>query len=457
MDAGPLNLVRPEVPVELAALVAKMMAKEPDRRFQTPGEVAQALAPFFKKGSVAVKGANPEISQVGQPEATQPAPRPVPVPARPAMERTPAPVSEARKPAPTQPGSILEGLIDLRETEPLFDTVLDTPLPVAAPQASRRNLPPWSTAVEKLSGLGPRAWWAAAGVLLLGFVVAWAVVLRVKTSNGIIELVNLPQDAEVFVDGEKVTVTWPGGGRPAVVTVTAGKHKIKVKKDELETSGEEVTVQTGGKEELTVRFVPLVVERPKKEKADVVQPSPAKRLARFPAEVSWGRWTISSNEVVVSWNDGHSRVILAPNEKYESVTLEAEVKRKEGNGRIEIGLEGDDDVSIAFGTTIENSFTKAHLIFWDWRSRSYPPAPDPHWVGAVDNDKWDSLRMAKKDGVIKGYFNKKEIISAKVKGVRFRLILFTADASARFRNIKVRDASGRVLLEGLPDLPVVEE
>ena len=41
MDAGPLNLVRPEVPVELAAVVAKMMAKEPGRRFQTPGEVAQ--------------------------------------------------------------------------------------------------------------------------------------------------------------------------------------------------------------------------------------------------------------------------------------------------------------------------------------------------------------------------------------------------------------------------------
>ena len=50
MDAKPLNLVRPEVPVELAALVAKMMAKEPERRFQTPKEVAQALTPFFKKG-----------------------------------------------------------------------------------------------------------------------------------------------------------------------------------------------------------------------------------------------------------------------------------------------------------------------------------------------------------------------------------------------------------------------
>ena len=74
MDAGPLNLVRPEVPVELAAVVAKMMAKEPGRRFQTPGEVAQALTPFFKKGSVALTGASPEISQAGQPDAKQATP-----------------------------------------------------------------------------------------------------------------------------------------------------------------------------------------------------------------------------------------------------------------------------------------------------------------------------------------------------------------------------------------------
>ena len=43
MEATPLNLARPEVPVELAALVAKMMAKEPERRFQEPKEVAQAV------------------------------------------------------------------------------------------------------------------------------------------------------------------------------------------------------------------------------------------------------------------------------------------------------------------------------------------------------------------------------------------------------------------------------
>jgi hypothetical protein len=48
MDAKLLNFVRPEVPSELAATVAKMMAKDPERRFQTPMEAAHALTPFFK-------------------------------------------------------------------------------------------------------------------------------------------------------------------------------------------------------------------------------------------------------------------------------------------------------------------------------------------------------------------------------------------------------------------------
>ena len=48
MDATPLNLARPEIPVELAALVAKMMAKNPAKRFQTPvvgGAGAEAVRP----------------------------------------------------------------------------------------------------------------------------------------------------------------------------------------------------------------------------------------------------------------------------------------------------------------------------------------------------------------------------------------------------------------------------
>ena len=67
MDAGPLNLVRPEIPVELAALVAKMMAKEPAGRFQTPGEVAHALSPFFKPATLQSPGSSAGVSHVNPP------------------------------------------------------------------------------------------------------------------------------------------------------------------------------------------------------------------------------------------------------------------------------------------------------------------------------------------------------------------------------------------------------
>jgi serine/threonine protein kinase len=45
-----INLVRPEVPAELAAIVNHLMDKDPSRRPQTPKEVAEALTPFFKRG-----------------------------------------------------------------------------------------------------------------------------------------------------------------------------------------------------------------------------------------------------------------------------------------------------------------------------------------------------------------------------------------------------------------------
>ena len=85
-DAEPLNLARPEVPVELAALVAKMMAKDPGRRFQTPGEVALALTPFFKKGNVAFKSPRPDVSQAGRTAAGGPIPGAVSTPTQPATD-----------------------------------------------------------------------------------------------------------------------------------------------------------------------------------------------------------------------------------------------------------------------------------------------------------------------------------------------------------------------------------
>lgn len=50
-----LDSIRNDVPYEVASVISKMMAKDPDNRFQTPGEVAAALAPFGtpEKSSIA--------------------------------------------------------------------------------------------------------------------------------------------------------------------------------------------------------------------------------------------------------------------------------------------------------------------------------------------------------------------------------------------------------------------
>ncbi|MGH7226846.1 MAG: serine/threonine-protein kinase, partial [Gemmataceae bacterium] len=90
-EAKPLNLVRPEVPEELAAVVRKMMAKLPAKRYQTPLEVVQALAPFVKQG--ATPKSSPELSS-GAPKAAvvKPAKPEGPVPAiTPAKQPPPAP------------------------------------------------------------------------------------------------------------------------------------------------------------------------------------------------------------------------------------------------------------------------------------------------------------------------------------------------------------------------------
>ncbi|HEX3450929.1 MAG TPA: protein kinase [Isosphaeraceae bacterium] len=131
MDALPLNLVRPDVPVKLAALVARMMAKDPELRFQTPNEVAQALKPFFKPASFG--SVKPELSFPGSPDVVGDLRAPALPPATNKPDHLPA-----SRPAVAVPGagSVWERLIDLGEPDPLSDAP-----PVIA--ATARPTRPW--------------------------------------------------------------------------------------------------------------------------------------------------------------------------------------------------------------------------------------------------------------------------------------------------------------------------
>ncbi len=47
---APINGFRSDVPAEVAAIIEKLMAKNPDDRFSTPAELAEALAPYAVSG-----------------------------------------------------------------------------------------------------------------------------------------------------------------------------------------------------------------------------------------------------------------------------------------------------------------------------------------------------------------------------------------------------------------------
>jgi serine/threonine protein kinase len=214
VKAEPLNLVRPEVPAELAALVAKMMAKAPARRFQTPAEAAQAIFPFFQKALAAGEMSNASIPAAERQKA------------RPAASTAPVTKNQT---ATTRPEPSWETLIQFKEPETLRD-------PAAAAQRPQ----------------GRWLWPAAVGaLLLLALVIAWALVATGKAPTGVIELKNVPQNAVVEVDGERIAVD-PAAGQPVTIEIRAGKHVVVVKRGAQVLMAESVGVEAGKHSRLNV-------------------------------------------------------------------------------------------------------------------------------------------------------------------------------------------------------------
>src|SRR5207249_3306222 len=62
--AAPVNEVRTEIPAEVAAIVAKLIAKKPEERFQTPAELVTALAPFATPSAGSLPAISTDLAEV---------------------------------------------------------------------------------------------------------------------------------------------------------------------------------------------------------------------------------------------------------------------------------------------------------------------------------------------------------------------------------------------------------
>lgn len=221
---------RSDVPKELAVVLARMMAKEPADRFQSPGEVAQALAPFLTNTSTSAPPSSVLVA--------------VPVPSV-----TPSAASGV--------SGVVRRASLLQEANP------ESGSPSRSRMSPHGDEPP----VKARSGVGKRSRKSRSGrgaglssgtiaaLVAVGVVAAvsavgaamWADgVFRLKTESGSeIVLTGLPADADVFVDDEKVTVT-AGRDQAVISAVAAGNHTVRVVRNGVELTSSDVTVPLDG-------------------------------------------------------------------------------------------------------------------------------------------------------------------------------------------------------------------
>jgi serine/threonine protein kinase len=241
-EAAPLDAIRPEVPADLAKLVARMMAKDPDRRLQEPKEVAQALKPFFQKGK-ATTGRTTEFSSAGPPPARVPPDGPiVPMPDRPQIYEmagtlAPDPQVETLRPRPIEP------------------------TPEAPPRRERRvkrRREPDHELWRRWIGRG-----MVAGMVLLALGLLWETAVvgnKTNTPVSFLLLEGLPDDAVVTIDGRPATVIRPGGGRAAEISVQPGVRELEVTKDGFRPLGRKVMLRSGVRFAMRAELIPMIAQ-----------------------------------------------------------------------------------------------------------------------------------------------------------------------------------------------------
>src|SRR5262245_51199747 len=171
-----LSALRPDLPAGLEAVVMKMMAKLPDQRYQTAGEVAEALAPFAAAAVTAVR-----LAQPGR------------------LGRT---------------GTLIEAELVREPAGALSQTAV---LPASAGRSGRER------------------WWrqliALAAGLLFVAAVAGFVVYRIQTDKGELVIETTDDEVEVVVkrDGEVVRIIDTKTDKSVTLRLRSGEYELETK------------------------------------------------------------------------------------------------------------------------------------------------------------------------------------------------------------------------------------
>jgi serine/threonine protein kinase len=437
-----IQTLRPDVPKELATVLANMLEKNPAKRYQTPADVAKALAPFTK----------PEAGRGGDVAGVQNT------------------AKDGAKATAEAPPMIIE--------------------PRPADANLQRRIPPPSDGtrrprrMRRSSRSAAKQRWviasiAAAGLLMLGLFALWAGgVFKVKTKEGILVVETNEPNPEVYVDGEQVTVSWKDAGTKAEIRVKPGTHKVEVKKDGLKAYGEQVTLEVGGRQLLSAHLIPP--EHVKRETApptppaksdappsprpptvEVKAPATAASVAkppspgRFPIPGNFSRpirgiWEIDSNELVQRMGRGESRITFG-DVAWTDYDFSVEAKRTAGNDGFGLWTRARRlYVNACLFSVAGHSGNRHYIAHTDGPNIRELATKLP---GFIENGQWYTALVKVRGKRVQCFLDNVMLFDVEARfALNGCVCLSTWESPYRFRNIKVMSPDGKVLLEGLPDL-----
>jgi hypothetical protein len=147
----------------------------------------------------------------------------------------------ARDPAERfqQPREVAEALVPF--IKPPSQSIVESPPAERAPVAPERPLRPSPSGRRTVALVAL----LASALTLSALLVPGAALIRARLAEGTVVVENVPDDAEVEVDGSKVTVR--RHGESVTVTVTsAGTHELRVTQRGVEILASDVVVKVGG-------------------------------------------------------------------------------------------------------------------------------------------------------------------------------------------------------------------
>ena len=218
-----LREVCPETPRELSDLVARMLAKKPADRPQTPADVAKALLPFAK-GQGQIMGAVAQIEAAAEASAKlQPIARP----------------SGRQAKRMGFPG----------------------PLAGTGPRRKTRLAQLWHRCQSAIPPrFRTRGWLVAAAAAALGGIVLFGVLIKMQTPDGtlVVEISDPAQATIEVLDAQgKVIITQKADAEKVEISVVPGKGTLHVAKKDFELFTKEFSLVSGKQETIKVKLVPV--------------------------------------------------------------------------------------------------------------------------------------------------------------------------------------------------------